>query len=249
MERLAGEFVDAVHIHRPQRMLLIHRQVIRPAVNLARAGKDDADFGIVQATGFKDRKLRPRVDFQVRLRIGHRVHVARLAGEVEEEVLPVHESGQSRPVAHIGDMHPHAARDPGEVEDDDVDRLLVQPPHKFPDRLRPGVEVTGVVQRGPLGPGQRLAHPGVLLRPSHPQCAAAQLSRRQAARIQPGGELGARIDQQAADNADEDDDGAGELLAQDEEEQDQPDDGCRQNPSGFHRVFIRKAVPTARSLL
>ena len=40
---LAGRLVDAVDVGGPHEVLLVDRQAIRPAVDLARAGEDDAD--------------------------------------------------------------------------------------------------------------------------------------------------------------------------------------------------------------
>ena len=111
----AGQLVDSVHIDGPQGMFLVDGQVVGPSINLAGAGKDDADFGIMQAAGLQDRELRPGVDFQVRLRISHRVHVTRLAGEVEEEVLALDEVREAVRVAHVGDVQMHGCPEPGQI--------------------------------------------------------------------------------------------------------------------------------------
>jgi hypothetical protein len=71
--------------------------------------------GLCTAARLEDRQLRAAVDVEVGLRVGHRVHVARLPGEVEQEILPAHQARQPRPVAHVRDMHAHAAGDPREV--------------------------------------------------------------------------------------------------------------------------------------
>jgi len=52
---LGGELVDSVHVDRHKRVLLVHRQRLRPAVDLAGAGKDDLDPGIPVSAALEQR--------------------------------------------------------------------------------------------------------------------------------------------------------------------------------------------------
>ena len=112
---LAGHLVDPVDVDRPDRMLLVDRQVVGPAVDLARAGVDDPDRRVVLAARLEDRQLRAAVDLEVGLRVGHRIEMARLPGQVEQEVLIAHESGHRMAVADIGDVDLHPVRDVPDV--------------------------------------------------------------------------------------------------------------------------------------
>ena len=73
--------------------------------------------GIVLAAGFEDGELRAAVDLQVGVRVLHRVHVAGLAGQVEQVVLPLHEVAHAVLVAHVGDIDADAVLDAGDVEE------------------------------------------------------------------------------------------------------------------------------------
>ena len=66
--------------------------------------------------GFEYRDLGATVDFEIGIRIDHRIHVAGLAGEVEEELVILHEVAHAVLVAHIGDIDLHTVLDPGDVE-------------------------------------------------------------------------------------------------------------------------------------
>ena len=67
------------------------------------------------AAGLEDRELGAAVDLEVCLRVGHRVQVARLPGQVEEEVLIAHEGGHRMAVADVGDVDLHPVRDVPDV--------------------------------------------------------------------------------------------------------------------------------------
>ena len=108
---LAGCLVDPVHIHGKDRVVFVHRQVRRPAVDLAGAREHDLDLGVVPAARFEDRELRATVDLEIRLRIGHRIEMARLAREVEQNVLALQEIPEAVLVADVGDVDPDLIRD------------------------------------------------------------------------------------------------------------------------------------------
>ena len=112
----ARHFVDAVDVDGPQQVLLIHGQSVRLAVNLARAGENDLDVGVVFAAGFQNGKLRAAVDFQVGVRVLHRVHMAGLAGEIEEIILLLDQVAHAVFIAHVGDVDLDLVFDPVDVE-------------------------------------------------------------------------------------------------------------------------------------
>ena len=82
-------------------MFLVDGDVFRAAVDLSRAGKDDLDLGIELATGFENGQLSPAVDLEVRLGVSHRIHMARLTREVEQEVLAADQEPQSVFVSNV----------------------------------------------------------------------------------------------------------------------------------------------------
>jgi len=104
---LPGHFVDTVYIDRPDGMGLIHGQVLRAPVDLARAGEHNLNGGVIVAAGFKDGQLGMRVDLQVSVGVLHRVNVAGLTGEIEEIILPLNEVAHRIPVAHVRDVDAH----------------------------------------------------------------------------------------------------------------------------------------------
>ena len=97
-------------------MALVHGQVMRLAVYLARAGEHDAHLRVVLAAGFEDGQLAPAVDVEVGVRVLHRVEMAHLSREVEDERLPAHEVIHAVLVAHVGNVDLEAVFQPGHVE-------------------------------------------------------------------------------------------------------------------------------------
>src|SRR5262245_42003555 len=87
---LTCHLVYSVNIDRPKKMFFIDRQIIGLSINLSCAGINDFDGWVVFAAGFEDGKLGTAIYLQVGVGIIHRVQVARLAGEVEEVVLPLY---------------------------------------------------------------------------------------------------------------------------------------------------------------
>src|SRR2546427_12504382 len=72
-------------------MPLIHWQVFRTAVDLPCARVDDADVAVVAPARLQYGQLSPTVDVQIRVGVNDRVHVARLAREIEENVMATDE--------------------------------------------------------------------------------------------------------------------------------------------------------------
>ncbi len=114
---LPRRLVDAVDVDGAHQMPLIHRQVVRHPVDLARAGIHDLDAGIVLAAGFQDRELGAAVDVQVGVRIGHRIQVAGLPREVEEIILAAHQVAEAIDIPHVSDVDPHARFNAAEVKE------------------------------------------------------------------------------------------------------------------------------------
>ena len=112
---LAGRLVDPVHVDGRDRVALVDRKVPRAPVELARAREHDRDVGVLVPARLEDRELAARVDLEVGVRVGHRVEVARLAGEVEEDVLVADEVAEAVLVADVGDVHGQPVLDAGDV--------------------------------------------------------------------------------------------------------------------------------------
>ena len=99
------------------RVLLVDRQVLRPAVLLAGGGEDDAHLGVVVAAGLQHRELAGGVDRQIGEGVAHRVDVTDLSGEVKEVALPANEVLEADRVAHVGDVDAHPIPDAVDVEE------------------------------------------------------------------------------------------------------------------------------------
>ena len=127
---LACRLVDPIHVDGRDGMALVDRKMSRPSVELARAGEHDRDVGVLVPARLQDRELAARVDLEVRIRVGHRVEVARLAGEVEEDVLVANEEAEAVLVAHIGDVHRQPILDAGDV----VEQAPVRRDERVDDR-------------------------------------------------------------------------------------------------------------------
>ena len=83
-------------------MILVDRQIMWTTVDLSCAGKNDTDGGVDPATGLKKIQLRSAVDVQIRMRIGHRVHMTGLAGKIEEIVDARQQRLQRESIANVG---------------------------------------------------------------------------------------------------------------------------------------------------
>ena len=112
---LPGGLVDPVDVDGADRMLFVHRQVARRAVDLPGAREHDARRRVVMTQRLEDRQLGPTVDLEVGVGIGHRVEVARLTCEVEHDVLAFHEPPQAVLVAHVRDVDVHPVFEAGDV--------------------------------------------------------------------------------------------------------------------------------------
>ncbi len=115
MERLTRRLVDSVDVHRNDRVRLVDRKVLGPAVDLTRAREDDLHARVVLPAGLENRELGTTVDLEIGERVGHRVEVTRLAGQIEEHVLTNDERTQAVRVADVRDVHRHTVLDPGDV--------------------------------------------------------------------------------------------------------------------------------------
>src|SRR5712691_11920026 len=117
---------------------------------LSRARLHDTDVAVVLAARLEDGELGPAVDLEVRVGVCHRVHVARLPGQVEEHVTAAHELAHAVLVPNVGDIDGDVLLDARHVEEvaavlrdervheDDVGALLEQPPGEVaPDEAEP----------------------------------------------------------------------------------------------------------------
>jgi hypothetical protein len=100
----AGHFVDAVDINGAEEVVFVYGEVVWFAIDLACAGEDDFDGGVVFAACFEDGKLGAAIDVEIGDGVVHGVEVARLAGKVEEVVLILDEVAHAMFVADIGDV-------------------------------------------------------------------------------------------------------------------------------------------------
>lgn len=101
MVPFAGHLVDAVDVDGADGVVFIHGQIVGFAVNLPRSGEYDADARIGVPAGFEDGKLRLAVDVQIRIRIGHRIHMAGLSGKIEQKVVPLHQRFHAVGIADV----------------------------------------------------------------------------------------------------------------------------------------------------
>src|SRR5688572_4653980 len=101
----ACELVDPVHVDGPKWMALVDGEIYGATVNLSRARKYDADLRIVKPACLEERELRAGIDVEIGLGISHRVHVARLPREIEQDILPTDDRRQARTVAYVGHVH------------------------------------------------------------------------------------------------------------------------------------------------
>lgn len=76
---LSRHFIYTIHIRWAEQMPFIYWQIIRFAIDLTSAGKDNLDLWIVMPAGFQDGKLGAAIDLQVCVWILHGIHVAGLS--------------------------------------------------------------------------------------------------------------------------------------------------------------------------
>ena len=112
---LAGQLIDAIDIYRSNWVLLVYRYVLGLSIKLTGAGINNADIRIVLAACFKDRELRGAVDIEVGIRVLHRVHMAGLAGQVKECVLPLDEVLEAVRVSNIGNVDGYVGSPVGNI--------------------------------------------------------------------------------------------------------------------------------------
>ena len=97
-------------------MPFIDRQIIGPAIDLARRSEDYDRFWAYRAAGFEQGELRQAIDLEIGHRVVHRIEMAGLAGEVEKIVAAPEQLAHPGRVADIGDLYPHPVGDLGDVE-------------------------------------------------------------------------------------------------------------------------------------
>ena len=98
-------------------MLFIHRQIIWPSVNLARARKNNFHVRIVAAASFQDRQLRGCVNVQIGQRVGHRIQMTGLAGEIEQNFSSLNQCGHGVRVTHVRQIDNDAVTDISNIKE------------------------------------------------------------------------------------------------------------------------------------
>src|SRR5438445_13295646 len=86
MIRFTSQLVNSVHVNWVSWMLFVYRQILRAAVNLSGAGKNNFYIRVVQPTCLQNMELRNGVHVYGGQRNGHRIEVACLTGKIKTEV-------------------------------------------------------------------------------------------------------------------------------------------------------------------
>jgi hypothetical protein len=79
--------------------------------------EDDPYFRVDLAAGLEQRKLRNTINFDVLKGRGHRVHMARLACEVKDQVLSADEISQGVGIANVTNVDSDAVSNLSDVEE------------------------------------------------------------------------------------------------------------------------------------
>ncbi len=116
MVELARQLVDAVHVGRHQGMFFIYRQIAGCAIDLAGAGEHDPGLGRHFPAGLQQVQLGFGIDRQVGEGIGHRVEMAGLADQIEDDVAITNEVGQNVPVPEVGQVDRNPVGNPIQIE-------------------------------------------------------------------------------------------------------------------------------------
>ena len=70
-------------------MFFIHRKVPGDSVNLAGTGENYLNQRVHFSAGFKNGELSPTIDFQIGMRIKHRIQMTGLPGQIKKNILPL----------------------------------------------------------------------------------------------------------------------------------------------------------------
>ncbi len=105
-----GILVNAIEIDRTHGVLLVDRKILRHAIDLARAGVNDAAPRRLTRAFFEEVKLRGSIQVGIARRVLHAVDVADLAGQVEDEVHAEKFTGKSAGITDIRMDDAHARR-------------------------------------------------------------------------------------------------------------------------------------------
>ena len=82
----------------------MNREKVGSAINLAGAGINNPDGGVVFPACFQDEELGPAIDVEIHKRIFHGVEVACLAGEVEQIVLALDQVSDAEFISNVSDI-------------------------------------------------------------------------------------------------------------------------------------------------
>ncbi len=108
-------------------MGLVDGQVVGRAVDLAGGGEHHLRARRPPPQPLQQVELNPAIELQVGHRVGHRVQVAGLAGQVEHHLLPRQDAFEQRRVAEVPRLEVQPMRDPLDV--------VAQPPLIGPQRI------------------------------------------------------------------------------------------------------------------
>jgi hypothetical protein len=101
VERFTGHLADAIDVDRFQDMCFLEGKFFRPSICLTRSGINNAGFTIFTTAGFENGKRSNGIQMQILKRLLHGLDMTDMAGEVEDELFPLHQLPHQIEVATI----------------------------------------------------------------------------------------------------------------------------------------------------
>jgi len=105
VESFTRHLADAIDVDRLQDMGFFERKAFRPSIGLTRSGINHSGIAIFMPAGFQNCERGNRVQMQVLERLLHRLDVADMTGEVEDELFPANQPPYQIKVATISFDH------------------------------------------------------------------------------------------------------------------------------------------------
>jgi hypothetical protein len=115
MIQLCGILVYAIDIDRQNRMLLVHGEALRPAIELPRAAIHNARARIHRTAAFQQAKVRFSITLKIPQWISHGIDVADMAGQIENDVYARHRFPQPGGFLEIERVDLNGTSDPIEI--------------------------------------------------------------------------------------------------------------------------------------